>query len=99
MVISRFRSYGKPRCFLAAGIGLYRNRVQGFYQDYIEAIDKSVSTLGASFRWGVQIIGFELSLVYNINRFNTWQFHQSDYRERYNWDNLEVRVGWLIPFQ
>jgi hypothetical protein len=99
MVMSENRSWGRPRPFLAAGVGMYRNRAQGFYQDFVKAIDQSVSTLGVSLRGGVQIIGFELSLVYNINRFNTWQFYQSDYRERYNWDNLGVRIGWIIPIK
>lgn len=99
MVMSEYRSFGRPRPFLAAGVGMYRNRVQGYYQNFVEAVDQSVSTLGVSVRGGVQIIGFELSLVYHINRFNTWQFYQSDYRERYNWDSLGVRVGWLIPLQ
>ena len=87
-----------PRPFLALGAGLYRNRVTGFYQDNTKALDQSVNTMGYSLRAGVQIIGLEFSVVYNINRFNTWQFYQSDYRERYNWDNLSFRAGWLIPF-
>lgn len=91
-------SHKAPRPFLAAGAGLYRNRVMGFYQDYTKALDQSVNTMGYSLRAGVQIIGLEFSVVYNINRFNTWQFYQSDYRERYNWDNLGFRAGWLIPF-
>ena len=80
------------------GAGLYRNRVTGFYQDNTKAMDQSVNTMGYSLRAGLQIIGLEFSVVYNINRFNTWQFYQSDYRERYNWDNLGIRAGWLIPF-
>lgn len=99
MIMSEYRSFGRPRPFLAAAVGLYRNRVQGYYQDFIEAVDESVSTLSVSFRGGVQILGFELSLVYNVNRFNTWQFYRSDFRERYNWDNLGVRAGWIIPFE
>ncbi len=87
-----------PRPFLAVGAGLYRNRVTGFYQDNTKAMDQSVNTMGYSLRAGLQIIGLEFSVVYNINRFNTWQFYQSDYRERYNWDNLGIRAGWLIPF-
>jgi hypothetical protein len=87
-----------PRPFLAAGAGLYRNRVTGFYQSFVKAIDQSVDTMGYSVRFGMQLIGFEFSVAYNINRFNTWQFYQTDYRERYNWDSVSYRVGWLIPF-
>ena len=99
MVMSEYKSSGRPRPFLALAAGMYRNRIQGYYQDFHQEIDESVSTLGVSFRGGVQIVGFELSLVYNVNRFNTWHFYQSDYRERYNWDNLSLRLGWIIPIQ
>lgn len=99
MVMSEYRSPKRPRPFLAAGLGLSRNRVQGFYQDFETLLDESLNSLGASFRGGVQIAGFEASLVYNVNRFNTWQFFRSDYRERYNWDNLGLRLGWVIPLK
>ncbi len=98
MLVMMPGSFKTPRPFLGAGVGLFRNRVTGFYQSYVKAIDQSVDTMGFSLRAGLQIIGLEFSLVYNINRFNTWQFYQSDYRERYNWDNLSIRAGWLIPF-
>ena len=99
MVMSPYRSPGKLRPFLAAGVGLFRNRVQGFYHSYIQAIDESVSTFGVSVRGGVQIIGFEFSLVYNVNRFDTWHFYRSDVSEHYNWDSITARAGWIIPFQ
>lgn len=99
MVMSEFRSPGRPRPFLAAGVGLGRNRVQGYYQDFDTLLDESLNSLAASFRGGLQIYGFEFSLVYNLNRFNTWQFYRSDYRERYNWDNLGLRLGWVIPLK
>lgn len=86
------------RPFLAAEAGLDRNRVAGFYQDNVEELEKSINTMGYSLRAGVQLGGLEFSVVYHINRFNTWQFFLSDYRERYNWDNVGLRAGWLIPF-
>ena len=48
-------------------------------------------------RAGVHLHGFELSLVYSFNRFHTWQFYDTGYREVYNWDNFAVRVGWNLP--
>lgn len=99
MVMSPYRSFGKPRPFLAMGAGIYRNRVQGFYNDYFNDLDESVNSLGLSFRGGFQMSGFELSLVYNLNRFNTWHFHEAYNRPRYNWDTLETRVGWVVPFE
>ena len=96
--VTRPGSFKTPRLFLGVGAGLFRNRVTGFYQDYVKAVDKSVNTFGVSLRAGVQIIGLEFSVVYNINRFNTWLLFESDYRERYNWDTINLRAGWLIPF-
>lgn len=86
------------RPFLGLGVGMYRNRVKGFYQDFENPLNQSVNTLGVSFRGGVQIVGLEISVIYHVNRFNTWQFYRSDYRERYNWDCLGVRAGWVVPF-
>lgn len=99
MVISPYQSFARPRPFLALGVGISRNRVQGFYQDFQEAIDESVNSVAWSFRGGVQMGGFEFSLVYNIDRFNTWHFHDSYDRDRYNWDAVEVRVGWILPIE
>ncbi len=99
MVMSPYRSFGKPRPFLAMGAGIFRNRVQGYYSDYLKPLDESVNSLGLSFRGGMQIGGFELSLVYNLNRFNTWHFHEAYNRPRYNWDTVETRVGWVVPFK
>ena len=98
LMVKQPGSFNSLRPFLGVGAGLYRNRVTGFIQDFTKAVDQSVNTFGVSLRGGVEIIGLEFSVVYNINRFNTWQFHQSDYRERYNWDNITFRAGWLIPF-
>ena len=98
LMVMKPGTFKTPRPFLGMGAGLYRNRVTGFIQDFVKAVDQSVNTMGYSLRAGVQIIGLEFSVVYNINRFNTWQFHQSDYKERYNWDNISIRAGWLIPF-
>jgi outer membrane receptor protein involved in Fe transport len=80
MLMSDSRSQAGPRPFLALAAGLYRNRVQGFINNFEEDHDESVNSLGVSFRGGVQVLGFELSLVYHVNRFNTWAFHQSAYR-------------------
>ncbi len=98
LMVMKPGTFNMPRPFLGIGAGLYRNRVTGFIQDFFKAVDQSVNTMGYSLRAGVQIIGLEFSVIYNINRFNTWQFHQSDYSERYNWDNISFRAGWLIPF-
>ena len=86
------------RPFLGLEAGLFRNRITGFVQDFVKEVDQSINTFGVSLRAGVEVVGLEFSVVYNVNRFNTWQFFQSDYRERYNWDNISFRAGWLIPF-
>jgi hypothetical protein len=90
---------GGARPFLALGVGISHNRVQGYYQDFVRAIDESVNSVAWTFRGGLQVGGFELSLVYNLDRFNTWHFHESYNRDRYNWDALGMRAGWIIPFE
>ena len=87
------------RPFAAAAGGIYRNRVEGFYKTFEKAFDESVNTLGYSLRAGVLVGGFELSLIYNANRFDTWRFFDTGFEESYNWDNLGLRVGWILPFE
>ncbi len=84
--------------FLACGMGLFRNRYQGFTKPFVQEFDRSVNTLGFSARVGFRVNEFELSCVYNINRFNSYQFFDGDYEFDYNWDTLVFRLGWIIPF-
>ncbi len=93
-------SQGPPRRikpFLALAMGLNRNRLAGNYQDPTSTMDRSINSLGYTLRLGLQWSSLEFSGGYHINRFNTWQFYQSQYRERYNWDSLELRAGWRVP--
>lgn len=89
----------KPvRPFLAFSGGLYRNRVVGFNKNLSNPFDQSVNTLGLGVRAGVRLAGFELSAIYNLNRFATWQFFQTGQDQDYNWDSFAVRAAWIIPF-
>lgn len=85
--------------FLAGGMGLYRNRYQGFTKPFVQEFDRSVNTLGFSVRAGVLVRGFELSWVYNFNRFSSYQFFDGNQEYDYNWDNMTLRIGWVIPFE
>ena len=75
-----------------------RNRVEGYYKTWDKAFDSSVNALAAAARAGFLIGGFEFTAVYNFNRFDTWRFFNTGYEESYNWDNLVIRAGWIIPF-
>ncbi len=86
------------RPFLALSGGLYRNRVIGYNKNLTKPFDQSVNTLGFGMRAGVRLGLFELSAVYSVNRFSSWQYFQTGVEEDYNWDNFSVRVGWIIPF-
>ncbi len=86
------------RPFLAFSGGLYRNRVVGFNKNLTSPFDQSVNTLGFGARGGVRLAGFELSAVYNVNRFATWTFFETGQEQDYNWDSFAVRAAWIIPF-
>jgi len=86
------------RPFLAASAGIYRNRVEGFYKTFEKPFDSSVNTFAAVLRGGLRLGLFELSAYYSFNRFDTWIFFQTGQSETYDWDNLGLRVGWIVPF-
>jgi hypothetical protein len=86
------------RPFIAGSAGVCRNRTEGYWKTWEKAFDASVNALGFGLRAGLQVAGFELSAVYNVNRFDTWRFFNTGYEESYVWDNLVYRAGWIIPF-
>jgi hypothetical protein len=86
------------RPFVAGSAAICRNRTEGYWKTFEKFFDASVNSLGGSLRAGVQAVGFELSAVYSFNRFATWRFFNTGYEESYNWDNLVLRAGWIIPF-
>ena len=96
----------KPRCkggqvrpFLAVAAGLYRNRVVGYYEDAVaEERDDSINSFGYSARWGFATNSVELSFVAHRNRVRTWRFFPTDGKECYRWNNLGVRLGYLLPW-
>ncbi len=87
------------RPFLAVGAGLYRDRVVGYYDDPT-ALERnsSINTFGYSVRIGLAINGFELSCVTHRNRVETWHFFRTGSKESYRWDNLNLRLGYLLPW-
>lgn len=86
------------RPLIAVSGGISRNRVEGYYKTWEKAFDSSVNALTVAARAGILIAGFEFTVVYNVNRFDTWRFFNTGYEEDYNWDNLVIRAGWIIPF-
>ena len=86
------------RPLVAISGAVTRNRVEGYYKTWDKAFDSSVNALSVAARAGFLLGGFEFTAVYNVNRFETWRFFNTGYEEDYNWDNLVLRVGWIIPF-
>ncbi len=100
--VELMRHFGRQgdavRLFGAISGGLYSNRVIGYNKSLTEPFDESVNSLGVAGRAGVQLGMFELSVMYNLNRFSSWRFFQTGDEVDYNFDNLTMRVGWTIPF-
>ena len=100
--VELMRQFGRAgdtvRPFLAVSGGLYRNRVVGYNKNLSEPFDESVNSLGLAGRAGIVLGMFELSAMYNLNRFASWRYFQTGDEVDYNFDNLTVRAGWTIPF-
>ena len=86
------------RPFLGLAVGLYRDRVVGYTKSFTVSFDESVNTLGWALRAGFAVSELEFSVVYNLNRFSTWQFFDTGIDQPYDWDNLVIRGAWSIPF-
>ncbi len=86
------------RPFIAGSAGIVRNRVEGYWKTWDKAFDSSVNAPFFGLRAGLLVGGFEFSAVYNVNRFDTWRFFNTGYEESYVWDNVVIRVAWIIPF-
>lgn len=97
LMISRRDQSSSLRPFLALSGGLYRNRVAGFDKGITAPFDQSINTVGAGLRGGLRWGSFELSAIYHLNRFASWRYFQTGREEDYNWDNVAIRVGWIIP--
>lgn len=87
-----------PQPFVSVGLALCRNRYRdetlGTSADFYEASTNALAvTVGA----GLKVDTFELSLTYNLNRFESAQLLYFGDRTDYNWDSLSVRVGLALP--
>lgn len=82
-----------------AGIApcIMQNRMKGPGKDHVTPIDASSTGFGLSTRAGVRLGDIEISAVYHLNRFSTYQFFATGQEESYNWDTVVLRFGWLLP--
>ena len=82
-----------------AGISpcIMQNRMKGPGKDHVTPIDGSSTGFGLSARAGVRFGDVEVSAVYHLNRFSTYQFFATGQEESYNWDAVVLRFGWLLP--
>jgi len=87
-----------PQPFVSFGLALCRNRYRdetlGTSADFYEA---STNALALAFGAGIKADAFEISLTYNLNRFESAQLLYFGDRTDYNWDSLSVRVGLALP--
>ena len=95
---------GRPgagtRPFAALAGGWYRNRVVGLNKNLAEPFDESVNTPGLGLRAGLRVHAFEFCALYSVNRFDTYRFFSGDELTApvsYDWDNVGLRVGWILP--
>jgi len=101
--------YGLDVCWVApgardqvrplAGLGLavLRNRYRDEAPDDETFFEAAANNVALSLRAGLKWSDFELSLQYEINRFQTGRF-TADLRERdHDWDHLVVRLGYVLP--
>lgn len=87
-----------PQPFVSFGLALCRNRYRdetlGTSADFYTA---STNALGLAFGAGLKAENLEISLTYNLNRFESAQLLYFGDRTDYNWDWLSVRVGLALP--
>lgn len=88
---------GSFRPCLGAGVAAVRNK----YHQEIRADDTVYDAARNAFAWsvqaGVRLQDWELVLQYESNRFTTPAFDASGEDQDFNWSNLVVRVGYVLP--
>lgn len=92
-----FFSGRKLQPFFMAGVGIFRNRVEGRDKVSLEPFDQSLTTLGYSIQVGIRSGTIEAGVVGTFNRFSSWRLFPSTQEQDYNWDSVCLRFSWLIP--
>jgi len=87
-----------PQPFVSCGLALCRNRYRdetlGSFPDFYAA---STNALVLAVGAGLKADTIEISLTYNLNRFESAQLLYLGERTDYNWDSLSLRVGLALP--
>jgi hypothetical protein len=87
-----------PQPFVSCGLALCRNRYRdetlGSSPDFYAA---STNALALAVGAGLRVEALEISLTYNLNRFESAQLLYFGDRTDYNWDSLSLRVGLALP--
>jgi opacity protein-like surface antigen len=85
------------RPFVGAGAAIVRNK----YHEEIRADDTTFDAARNSFVWslqaGVRLQDWEVTLQYDINHFTTPAFDAYGQEQSYNWNNLVLRAGFILP--
>jgi len=90
-------NYAKLRPFFSVGAVLNNNRYRDFTEfdnsDYKANVYSLGGAAGGGFRAGI----FEISVIYNFNRFTTVRLDPDGLKRTYNWDYLSVMAGFSFP--
>jgi len=85
------------RPFLVVGGVLNNNRYKDFDDNDQSYYKTSIFALGAAGGAGLRMGIFEISAVYNYNRFTTVRLDPEGRKMDYNWDYIMVQAGFAFP--
>ncbi len=89
-------AYVQP--FLSAGVALCRNRYREKFPDSGDFYAANVNSLGYLLGGGFRFGRVEMTAVYTIDRCRSRALPSvAGGLQHYRWDNLSMRVGWVLP--
>ncbi len=83
--------------FVAVAPAYVRSLLDGPGKDHLTLVDDSRGGWGLSARAGLRFGDTELSLLYHLNRFESFGFFDDGHQKSYNWDTVGLRLGWRLP--
>lgn len=83
--------------FVAVAPAYVRSLLEGPGKDHLTLVDASRGGWGVSARAGLRFGDTELSLLYHVNRFDSFGFFADGQEKSYNWDTVGLRLGWRLP--
>jgi hypothetical protein len=90
-------NHAKLRPFISVGAVLNNNRYQDYSDSDMTTYKTNVYALGGAAGGGFRAGIFEISVLYNYNRFSTVRLDPEGLKRTYNWDYLSVIAGFSFP--